>query len=81
MPTVPIDGRKQYPKLAVEIVNALMGREPMAGVQQQVGDRYILEKYPPAARTSFGSGPAMPALESEPEVPKTPARALWPNLK
>jgi hypothetical protein len=81
MPTVPTDGRKQYPTWAVEVVNAMNGREPTAGVQQQVGDRYILDRWPPATRASYGSGQAMPALEPVPEAPKTPARALWPNLK
>ena len=48
MPTVPVDGRKQYEKWIVEVANAMSGRPPTAGVQEQViGDRYILDKYPP----------------------------------
>jgi hypothetical protein len=79
MPTVPTDGRRQYPKLMVELTNALMGRDPRAGVVEQVGDRYILDKWPPATKTSYGSGRA--PLEPEPEAPKTAAQAIWPNLK
>jgi hypothetical protein len=79
MPNVPIDGRPQYPKLAVEIVNAMNGREPTAGVHQQVGDSYILEKYPPAPKASRFGGPSMAV--AEPETPKSPAQALWPHLK
>ena len=81
MPTVPVDGRKQYEKWIVEVVNAMNRRDPRAGVVEQVADKYILDRYPPATRASYGSGPAMPPLEPEPEAPKTPARALWPNLK
>jgi hypothetical protein len=81
MPVVPTDGRKQYPTWAVEVVNAMNGRDPQAGVVQQVGDRYILDRWPPPSRASFGSGPARPALEPEPEAPRTPGRGLWPNLK
>jgi hypothetical protein len=65
MPTVPIDGRRQYPKLHVEI-------------EQVVGGKYILDKYPPATRTDYSSSSRLP--EPEPEPPRTPARALWPNL-
>jgi hypothetical protein len=84
MPTVPVDGRKQHEKWIVEVVNALHGREPTAGVQQQVvGDRYILDKYPPPSRVSgYGSGTARP--EPEPAAaPKSSAAAtaLWPNLR
>jgi hypothetical protein len=65
---------------AVWMVNAVAGRSITAGVQQQVGDRYILDKYPPPARTSPFSGPSM-AAEPAPETPKSPANALWPNLR
>jgi hypothetical protein len=60
------------------MVNAMNGRDPRAGVVEQViGDRYIIDPYPPATRTSYGSG----RRPLEPEAPKTPARALWPHLK
>jgi hypothetical protein len=86
MPTVPVDGRKQYDRWAVEVVNAMSGREPTAGVVEQViGDRYILDKYPPPSRAGgYGGGTGRPALEPEPEAaPKSTAAALalWPNLK
>jgi hypothetical protein len=86
MPTVPVDGRKQYEKWIVEVANALAGREPTAGVQEQViGDRYILDKYPPPSRVSGnGGGTARPALEPEPDAaPRSSAAAtaLWPYLK
>jgi hypothetical protein len=85
MPTVPVDGRPQYPKLTVEILNALAGRPPTAGVVQQVGDRYILDRWPAATRVSGygGSGRAGP-METPPiEAPKSSAAAtaLWPNLR
>jgi hypothetical protein len=81
MPRVPVDGRRQYPKLAVEIVNALNGREPTAGVQEQVGDRYILDRFPPASRASYGSGSTLPPLEPKAAAPKSAAQMLWPNWK
>jgi hypothetical protein len=37
MPVVPIDGRKQYPKWAVEVVNAMNGRDPRAGSSSRSG--------------------------------------------
>jgi hypothetical protein len=79
MPTVPIDGRPQYPQSAVELVNAQWGRHPQAGVAQSGPGFYILEKYPPAPRTSRQS----PMVEVGPPdaVPKTAAAALWPNLR
>jgi hypothetical protein len=77
---VPIDGRPQYPKLSVEIVNALNGRDPRAGVVQQVGDRYIIDRYPPATRTDYGSSSTLPPLEApEPKEP-TAGQRLWPHL-
>jgi hypothetical protein len=85
MPTVPVDGRKQYEKLAVEIINALAGREPTAGVQQQViGGRYILDRWPPPTRVSgYGSGTARPEPEPDaaPKSSAAAALALWLNLK
>ena len=86
MPTVPVDGRKQNEKWIVEVANAMAGREPTAGVQEQVvGGRYILDRWPPATRVSgYWSGTARPALEPEPDAaPKSTAAALalWPNLK
>jgi hypothetical protein len=78
---VPIDGRRQFPKLHVEIVNALSGSDPRAGVVQQVGDKYILDRYPPAARTNYGSGSTLPPLEPVAEAPKSAGQRLWPNLK
>jgi hypothetical protein len=82
MATVPVDGRKQCPKLMVELTNVMNGREPTFGVHQQVGDRYILEKYPPAVRTSGPSWSSGPPPDSTPETPKTPTagQRLWPNL-
>jgi hypothetical protein len=81
---VPIDGRPQYPKLHVEIINALNGRDPTAGVVEQVGDKYILDKYPPATRTSsYGGTFSGPLEEPKAEEAKSSeaALALWPNLK
>jgi hypothetical protein len=78
MPSVPVDGRRQYPKLHVEIINALAGRDPRAGVVEQVGDKYI-DKYPPATKTNYAGPSSLP--EPEPERPKTPGQALWPNLR
>jgi hypothetical protein len=62
--TVPVDGRPQYPMTAVWMANAAAGRWITAGVQQQVGDRYILDRWPPPSRASYGSSPAGP-LEAE----------------
>jgi hypothetical protein len=82
MPSVPIDGRKQHEKWIVEVVNAMNGREPTAGVAEVVpGGNYILDKWPAPSRASYGSGQTLPPLEPEPEKPMTPGRALWPNLK
>jgi hypothetical protein len=83
---VPVDGRRQHEKWVVEVVNTMSGRAPTAGVVEQVvGGRYILDKYPPRSRVSgYGSGTARPALAPEPEeAPKSTAAALalWPNLK
>jgi hypothetical protein len=85
MPTVPVDGRKQYPKLMVEIVNAMNGRDPTAGVVEQViGDRYILDRHPPATKTSYSGGSGLAA--EVPKVEEAPrssaaARSLWPALR
>jgi hypothetical protein len=80
MPTVPIDGRPQYPMTAVWTANAQAGRWITAGAQQRVGDSYILEKWPAPSRASYGSSPAGP-VEAEPAAPKAAAAALWPNLR
>jgi hypothetical protein len=79
---VPIDARRQYPKLMVELTNAMMGRDPRAGVVEQVvGDKYILDKYPPATRTDYVGSSTLPPLETpEPKEP-TAGQRLWPNLK
>jgi hypothetical protein len=79
--TAPIDGRPQYPKLYVELVNAMNGREPTFGVQQQVGDRYILEKWPAPSRASYGGSSAGPVEVPVPEAPRSAAQAIWPNLR
>jgi hypothetical protein len=81
VPSVPVDGRPQYPMSAVWMANAAAGRWITAGVQQQVGDRYILDKWLAPTRASYGS-PAG-AVEGEPAAPKSTAAALalWPNLK
>jgi hypothetical protein len=50
--TVPIDPRPQYPKAAVELVNAQLGRHPQAGVEQVGPGFYILASPSPAPRAS-----------------------------
>jgi hypothetical protein len=81
MPSVPIDGRPQFPMLPVVLANHDLGRPLFAGVETVTpGGHYILANSWPAPRTTSPS-PAMPAQQAPDSRPKTAAAALWPNLK
>ena len=86
MPTVPIDGRPQFSTLDVTLANVSLGRSPLHGVQQIGPDRYVLAgSWPTPIKANGFSGPVASEGEgaSSPDFPKprTPGRALWPNLK
>jgi hypothetical protein len=86
MPTVPIDGRKQFPGLTVMLTNHSMGRDLFAGVEQVGPDAYVVSNSWPApkASSSFSSSVAASAIESAPVSRPTSsasALALWPTLK
>ena len=78
MPTVPNDGRPQFSFTDIAVANAQRGRVPLTGFEQIGPDRYVLAGSWPVART-VSTGPSF-RPEPEPERPKTPAQALWPNL-
>ena len=82
--SVPVDGRAQYSFATVAMTNASLGRMPWAGVEQVGPDRYVVAgSWPtpkPTPANSFSS--AVAASTSAPEAaPKSPAHALWPDLK
>jgi hypothetical protein len=83
--SVPQDGRPQFDPTTVMITNAMMGRWPLtAGVEAVVpGGKYILQNTwpkPPATNNNFSS--AVAASTSAPvAAPKSPAHALWPDMK
>jgi hypothetical protein len=79
MATVPIDGRPQFTFAGLAVANAAFGRPSLADVQQIGRDRYILPNaWPTPKASNFSSSVAASAVE--PEAPKSPASALWPNL-
>ena len=86
MPTVPIDGRRQFSTTDVILGNVSLGRAPFAGVEQIGPDRYVLANSWPTPRASgYSATPISPSggwASSPAPAPKpmTPARALWPNL-
>jgi hypothetical protein len=84
MPTVPVDGRRQFSQLDVVIANSQLaisqpGRMPLAGVSKIGPDMYVEAGSWPVPRT-VSTGPSSARPEPQPETPKTPASALWPHL-
>jgi hypothetical protein len=85
--TAPFDGRKQFTELQIMMGNAMMGggRMPLEGAEPVgygSGLYTLAGEWPTPAKTnSYGSGQTLPPLEPVQEAPRTPARALWPNLK
>ena len=89
MPTVPVDGRMQFPMATVVMTNVSLGRAPFAGVEP-VGygtDRYMVTgswpKPAPSPISQTTNGPSFSGLTSSSAPaprPMTPARALWPDL-
>jgi hypothetical protein len=79
MPTVPNDGRPQFSFTDIAVANAQRGRVPLTGFEQIGPDRYVVKGSWPTPQPQTTGGASFP-IEPEPERPKTPAQALWPNL-
>jgi hypothetical protein len=82
--SVPRDGRFQFSFADAAVANASLGRMPWDGIEQVGPDRYVVRgSWPtpkPTPANSFSS--AVAASTSAPEAaPKSPAHALWPDLK
>jgi hypothetical protein len=77
---VPVDGRPQVSGMMAAAINMDRGRPPGYGVIPVPGGRYIMEeaRRPPVANWTDGPPRATPIPDVK---PKTPAQALWPDLK
>jgi hypothetical protein len=86
MPSVPVDGRRQYDFTTVAIANASLGRMPWDGVQEIFPGRYVVGGTWPTPtkgpdRTPDRVFSSAVAASATPESrPKTAGHALWPNL-
>jgi hypothetical protein len=78
MPSVPLDGRRQFSTTDVLLANVSLGRSPLAGVEQVGPDRYVLAGSFPTPRP-VSIGPSTFVAE-EPARPKTAGQLLWPHL-
>jgi hypothetical protein len=83
MPTVPVDGRKQFPGLVVMLANTSLGRAPFAGVERVGPDAYVLPNSwptPPPTPSTTSFSPLVAASAAPDVVPRSAGKALWPNL-
>jgi hypothetical protein len=85
MPSVPVDGRRQYSMADVVVANVSLGRMPFAGVEEVFPGRYVVAGSWPKPTSPGGSGfSGLAAAEAEPaEAPRSSAaaRSLWPQLR
>jgi hypothetical protein len=91
MPTIPVDGRRQFSMsdlVPLILTNGALGRPLMAGAEPVgygSGMYTLAGSWPTPTPTNRGGGGFSPAAEAQP--PPGPSRsaagalALWPNLK
>ena len=56
MPSVPVDGRRQYSMADVVVANVSLGRMPFAGVEEVFPGRYVVAGSWPKPTSPGGSG-------------------------